>query len=90
MEEILERLISEILDSQGIIDTGNPGKLYEELTARQYMSSVSSKPEQDGQISCHADLSRITFGERQGVLIVIRPAQSLTLSFRTATAGITP
>ena len=76
-EELIDRHISEILGSQGITDTDNHEKLYEELTARQYVE-CELKTRTGRQVSCHADLSRITFGDRQGVLIVIRPAQSLT------------
>ncbi len=76
-EEILEKPISEILISRSIIDTDNPTKLYEELAARQYVDCML-RTKSGRQISCHADLSRITFGDRQGVLAVIRQAQSLS------------
>jgi PAS domain S-box-containing protein len=76
-EEILNRPVSEILIARGILDTDNPSKLYEELTTRQYVECML-KTSSGTQVSCHADLSRITFGDRQGVLIVVRPAHSLT------------
>jgi PAS domain S-box-containing protein len=76
-EEILNRPISEIIISEVIIDAESPAKLYDELTARQYVECML-KTSTGRQISCHADLSRITFGDRQAVLIVVRPAQSLS------------
>lgn len=76
-EEILNRPISEIISSQVITDAESPAKLYEELTSRQYVECML-KTSTGRQVSCHANLSRITFGDRQGVLVVIRPAQSLS------------
>ncbi|MFN2313769.1 MAG: cache domain-containing protein [Bacteroidales bacterium] len=76
-EEILNRPISEIISSQVITDTDSPGKLYDELTSRQYVECML-KTSTGKQVSCHADLSRITFGDRQAVLIVVRPSHSLS------------
>jgi signal-transduction protein with cAMP-binding, CBS, and nucleotidyltransferase domain/PAS domain-containing protein len=76
-EEILKRPLSDVLNSQGAFDTDNPGKLYEELTARQYVECLLTT--KAGRVlSCHADLSRITIGDQNAVLIVIRPAGNLS------------
>jgi PAS domain S-box-containing protein len=76
-EEIIALPISEILISRDIQDAGTPGKLYEDLAARQYVECML-KTRNGRQVSCHADLSRITLGEQQGVLVVVRPATSLS------------
>lgn len=76
-EEILNRPLSDILTTQSIIDPHDPGKLYEELSARQFVGCML-KTRTGKQISCHADLSRITLGDRNAVLIVIRPATGVS------------
>ena len=77
-EEILKRPLSDILNSHGVFGTDNPGKLYEELTARQYVECLLTT-KTGRQLSCHADLSRITIGDQNAVLIVIRPAVNPSL-----------
>ena len=87
-EEIINLPIAEILVSREIQDTDSHGKLYEELAARQYIDCML-KTKNGRQVPCHADLSRITLGERQGVLVVVRPATSPVISNRSATADAT-
>ncbi len=76
-EEIINLPIAEILVSREIQDTDSHGKLYEELAARQYIDCML-KTKNGRQVPCHADLSRITLGERQGVLAVLRPSTILS------------
>ncbi|MHC1730776.1 MAG: DUF294 nucleotidyltransferase-like domain-containing protein [Bacteroidales bacterium] len=75
-EELLNRTLSDILVSDGIRGTNNHKALYEELSARQY-TDCRLKTVTGDMISCHADFSRLTLGDRNAVLIVIRPATSL-------------
>jgi len=81
-EEILNRPLPDILSSQSISDPYDPVKLYEELSARRFVECML-KTRTGKQIACHADLSRITLGDNHAVLIVIRPARSLS-----STSGI--
>lgn len=78
-EEILDMPVSEILISHEINAKESHEKLYEELTSMQYIDCML-KNRSGRQVSCHANLSRITLGDRQGVLVVLRPAQSLPSS----------
>ncbi len=78
-DEILNRPLTDILSSQSISDPDDPGKLYEELSARQFVECML-KTKTGRQIACHADLSRITLGDHNAVLIVIRPAKNLAIS----------
>jgi len=82
-DEILNRPLTDILRSQIISDLHDPGKLYEELSSRQFVGCML-KTKTGREISCHADLSRITLGDLNAVLIVIRPVSSLS-----STSGIT-
>jgi len=75
-EELLNRTLSDILVSDGIRGTNNHKALYEELSARQY-TDCRLKTVTGDMIGCHADFSRLTLGDRNAVLIVIRPATSL-------------
>lgn len=75
-EELLNRTLSDILVSEGIRGTDDHKALYEELTARQY-ADCRLKTGTGVTINCHADFSRLTLGDRNAVLIVIRPATSL-------------
>ncbi|MDX9727649.1 MAG: DUF294 nucleotidyltransferase-like domain-containing protein [Bacteroidales bacterium] len=75
-EELLNRTLSDILVSDGISGTNNHKVLYDELTARQY-TDCRLKTGTGDMINCHADFSRLTLGDRNAVLIVIRPATSL-------------
>jgi signal-transduction protein with cAMP-binding, CBS, and nucleotidyltransferase domain/PAS domain-containing protein len=72
-DELLNRKLTDILESDISNGRDDPGKLWEELSARQYTVCML-KTEAGSTLSCHADFSRLTLGDRSAVLIVIRPA----------------
>ncbi len=74
-DELLTRRLPDILESDVINGADDPGKLWEELSARQYTVCML-KTETGSTVNCHADFSRLTLGDRNAVLIVIRPATS--------------
>lgn len=74
-DELLNRNLSDILESDVSNGTDDPEKLWEELSARQYTVCLL-KTETGSAVNCHADFSRLTLGDRNAVLIVIRPATS--------------
>ncbi|MDF1559714.1 MAG: DUF294 nucleotidyltransferase-like domain-containing protein [Bacteroidales bacterium] len=74
-DELLNRNLPDILECDVIKDADGPQKLWEELTARQYTVCML-KTETGSPVNCHADFSRLTLGDRNAVLIVIRPAAS--------------
>jgi PAS domain S-box-containing protein len=75
-DELVNRTLSDILVSEGIRGTEDHKALFEELTARQY-TDCRLKTVTGDMIHCHADYSRLTLGDRNAVLVVIRPAKSL-------------
>ena len=76
-DELLNRNLTDILESDVIRGTDDPHRLWEELAARQYTVCML-KTETGSTVSCHADFSRLTLGDRNAVLIVIRPSTSYT------------
>ena len=72
-DELQNRKLTDILESDLSNGRDDPGQLWEELSARQY-TVCFLKTETGNTLNCHADFSRLNLGEHHAVLIVIRPA----------------
>lgn len=73
-DELREKALSEILTSEETNLGDDPGRVYNELSTRQYIRCTLRNS--DGSLTdSHADLSGIVMGDQNAVLIVLRPVK---------------